>query len=807
MKSILKVKAAHNQTAMKMKSCIFKSLFFSLVTSLCILAQVNFCFAQSAGILAQAVTQFFDNNGNPLSLGKVYTYVAGTSTPKTTWMDPLEANPNTNPINLDIAGRATIYGQGTYTETVFDNKNNQIWTGLTQPIGVTVNQTLIGDGQPVGATFPWSGFIAPAQYAFAYGQTVSRTTYAALLSAITISANANCTSSSNIISGIADTTQIPVGAPVEFSCVSSATVVSKTSSTVTLSTPALSTITTTAVFFPWGNGDGSTTFNIPDLRGVALAGRPNMGGVDNGKLSSTYYGVNPDAAGAFGGSQSYALVQGNMPVTGPAFTGTLQTVSIAGGTPAGQVSYWNNTQAAATAGTGAANAAGFTTYVPTVTITPTGTIAGGSDTPLSRIQPTVTINYIIKITPDTNASTTNGVASLGGMTGNITCGTNIICSGNNISSSFVGIGGSGTLNYLPVWSNSTNIINSGVYLLPQGTSFYASPTGSDTGNTCNNSGSPCTLYGACAMRTSVATYLQSLNGSVTIQLADGTYSAVSGGALCSIFGDTGGSGTILTSLNGNCTNLTNVVLAVPANDVGVETKDLGLVAVNCIKFTGGNGSIGIQNAGQGAVVDYDKVTWGTWGTAGIHISISDGGYVNLGADGETITGNFTSSFHIITSGNANYFAGGQTNIPNAVSWSGGSWISSGNASGTLINLTNWSTTGAGVGGSTGAQATFQGPGYLSTAASAKCTTVLPGSGGCTFLNGFQDNAGEISPVPANTFSTLNANAGMYAYITDGKASNCGDSACTTWGTTVTGGTGALKLFVWNNGTNWTLIGK
>lgn len=58
------------------------------------------------------------------------------------------------------------------------------------------------------------------------------------------------------------------------------------------------------------------------------------------------------------------------------------------------------------------------------------------------------------------------------------------------------------------------------------------------------------------------------------------------------------------------------------------------------------------------------------------------------------------------------------------------------------------------------------------------------------------------------FSGLpSAVAGTMAYITDGKAANCGDSACTTFGTTVTAGGGALKLFLWYNGTNWTLMGK
>lgn len=59
-----------------------------------------------------------------------------------------------------------------------------------------------------------------------------------------------------------------------------------------------------------------------------------------------------------------------------------------------------------------------------------------------------------------------------------------------------------------------------------------------------------------------------------------------------------------------------------------------------------------------------------------------------------------------------------------------------------------------------------------------------------------------------TFASLPATtAGTVAYITDGLAANCGDTSCTTWGTNVTGGTGALKLLVWYNGSHWTLIGK
>jgi hypothetical protein len=52
-----------------------------------------------------AGAQFFDNNGNPLSGGKLYTYAAGTTTPLTTWTTPAGTVANTNPIILDSAGR------------------------------------------------------------------------------------------------------------------------------------------------------------------------------------------------------------------------------------------------------------------------------------------------------------------------------------------------------------------------------------------------------------------------------------------------------------------------------------------------------------------------------------------------------------------------------------------------------------------------------------------------------------------------------------------------------------------------------
>ena len=54
---------------------------------------------------AGAGWQFFDDNGNPLSGGKLYTYLAGTTTPAVTYTSSLGTFNNPNPIILDAAGR------------------------------------------------------------------------------------------------------------------------------------------------------------------------------------------------------------------------------------------------------------------------------------------------------------------------------------------------------------------------------------------------------------------------------------------------------------------------------------------------------------------------------------------------------------------------------------------------------------------------------------------------------------------------------------------------------------------------------
>lgn len=52
-----------------------------------------------------AGAQFFSNDGVPLSGGKIYTYAAGTTTPKNTYTTAAGNIAHTNPIILDSSGR------------------------------------------------------------------------------------------------------------------------------------------------------------------------------------------------------------------------------------------------------------------------------------------------------------------------------------------------------------------------------------------------------------------------------------------------------------------------------------------------------------------------------------------------------------------------------------------------------------------------------------------------------------------------------------------------------------------------------
>ena len=103
-----------------------------------------------------AGAQFFDNDGNVLSGGKIYTYIAGTTTPKTTYTTAAGNIAHANPIILDSAGRvptgeiwltAGLYKFviNTSTDTLIATYDNI--SGIGAPLYLVQNFT--GDGSTV----------------------------------------------------------------------------------------------------------------------------------------------------------------------------------------------------------------------------------------------------------------------------------------------------------------------------------------------------------------------------------------------------------------------------------------------------------------------------------------------------------------------------------------------------------------------------------------------------------------------------------------------------------------------------------
>lgn len=83
-------------------------------------------------LLPNGKQQFLDSQGTPLVGGSVGFYTPGTLNPKTTWQDAGQTTANANPLTLDGAGEAIIYGYGQYRQIVQDSLGNTIWDQLTQ---------------------------------------------------------------------------------------------------------------------------------------------------------------------------------------------------------------------------------------------------------------------------------------------------------------------------------------------------------------------------------------------------------------------------------------------------------------------------------------------------------------------------------------------------------------------------------------------------------------------------------------------------------------------------------------------------
>ena len=162
-------------------------------------------------------------------------------------------------------------------------------------------------GAPIGVVAPFAGLNAPTGWLLCYGQPVSRTTYAALFGAVAISTTGQVTSGSNIIPGMPSTAGMAIGFPISGAGIpGGAAITSVDSGTqihISANANSGSGAAVAIVVAPHGVGDGSSTFNLPDLRGRTIAGVDNMGGGTAGRITAGTAGVTGTTLGAAGGDQ------------------------------------------------------------------------------------------------------------------------------------------------------------------------------------------------------------------------------------------------------------------------------------------------------------------------------------------------------------------------------------------------------------------------------------------------------------------------------------------------------------------------
>lgn len=105
---------------------------FAIILFLCSI--VPPAHAIQTSIMTIPVPQFFDNQGFPLSGGKIYTCLPGTTcgpgsiTLKSTYSTSAATVSNANPIVLDSAGRAPIWLNGYYKVAAYTATGTLLWT-------------------------------------------------------------------------------------------------------------------------------------------------------------------------------------------------------------------------------------------------------------------------------------------------------------------------------------------------------------------------------------------------------------------------------------------------------------------------------------------------------------------------------------------------------------------------------------------------------------------------------------------------------------------------------------------------------
>lgn len=148
----------------------------------------------------------------------------------------------------------------------------------------------------------------------------------------------------------------------------------------------------TALSTTYGSGDGSLTFNVPDLRGRVVAGQDDMGGTSANRLTSP---INGDTLGATGGAEDVTLTGAESGIQSHTHDTDLVTISVGSGDTTSYTGYRYETHGSPAQSQGQQDIAAVEST--TTTRSETSDAASGDATSAHlNLQPTIVLNYIIK---------------------------------------------------------------------------------------------------------------------------------------------------------------------------------------------------------------------------------------------------------------------------------------------------------------------------------------------------------------------------------------------------------------------------